>query len=645
MKKTVRLLAALWYLAGKLTGQQRTQAENAAAALEKAYAAAVKAERKSAENEGAGARYSLKARGVYDYSKSFAEQIADYEAGKIPERDSLLVGRTPEVFRKIGMTDLPVTINQQHIEYALHGTKDFDHALGAEGLRQLPKALESPVAILSSKTKNGSSLVAMLEIRQNGKQVVVPVAIDGYGTLNWVQIDSNAVTSVYGKNFSISKVLKNALEDEANGKPFSVYYVNKEKAARLFEVARVPMPKVPQSSPDGFIHSIREAGSPVNPKLENVTQTQQFKRWFGDWQNHPENASKVVNEDGTPKVVYHGTGSDFNAFDPLRQGENYPQGEGGFFFTTSRKSAENYAALHDKDGKGRVVEAYLSIRNPYEVTAYGDYVQAPAEKYDDHRSEYLNEAERQGCDGIIVKGERSTLYVVFDPTQIKSATDNIGTFDRENPDIRYSLKRDAALEKDFASIREQLEAGKFTEEQADRLREEAVDRLLTQADKLARIDRAGWKRPEGLAFVPVDFTRDSLAERLCSAGFDPATRAFFSWLGVTYYLPAEAVEETLAALSGLCAAGSALVFDYPDEGFFSAGERRVQNTILMARAGGEPMRSAFSRPALEALLQKHGFRIGALLTPEDIQRDVIDRAGGALKAFEHVNYCLAIREE
>lgn len=442
--------------------------------------------------KGSGAkektRYSLKARGVYDYSKSFAEQIADYEAGKIPERDSLLVGRTPEVFRKIGMTDLPVTINQQHIEYALHGTKDFDHALGAEGLRQLPKALESPVAILSSKTKNGSSLVAMLEIRQNGKQVVVPVAIDGYGTLNWMQIDSNAITSVYGKNFSISKVLKNALEAEANGKAFSVYYVNKEKAARLFEVARVPMPKVPQSSPDGFVHSIREAGSPVNPKLENVTQSQQFKRWFGDWQNHPETASKVVNEDGTPRVVYHGTGSDFNAFDPLRQGENYPQGEGGFFFTTSRKSAENYAALHDKDGKGRVVEAYLSIRNPYEVTAYGDYVQAPAEKYDDHRSEYLNEAERQGCDGIIVKGERSTLYVVFDPTQIKSATDNIGTFDPENPDIRYSLKRDAALEKDFASIREQLEAGKLTEEQADRLRGEAVDRLLArQAEEYGRM--------------------------------------------------------------------------------------------------------------------------------------------------------------
>lgn len=153
---------------------------------------------------------------------------------------------------------------------------------------------------------------------------------------------------------------------------------------------------------------------------------------------NPKPASKVVNPDGTPMVVYHGTGSDFSVFDKSRQGENYVQGKGGFFFTSSRKSAENYAMLASEDGKGRVIEAYLSIQKPYEVTAYGDYVQAPAEKYDDHRSEYLNEAEMQGCDGIIVKGKKSSLYVVFEPNQIKSATDNIGTFDSSISDIRYS---------------------------------------------------------------------------------------------------------------------------------------------------------------------------------------------------------------
>ena len=86
------------------------------------------------------------------------------------------------------------------------------------------------------------------------------------------------------------------------------------------------------------------------------------------------------------------------------------------------------------------------------------------------------------------------------------------------------------------------------------------------------------------------------------------------------------------------------MFDYPDENFFDAPERRVQNTIMMAKAGGEPMQSAFSYSELEKLLEKHGFLIYELLTPDDIQRNVIDKAGADLKAFEHVNDCLAVRK-
>ena len=171
-----------------------------------------------------------------------------------------------------------------------------------------------------------------------------------------------------------------------------------------------------------------------------------------------------------------------------------------------------------------------------------------------------------------------------------------------------------------------------------------VDHPLTQADKRERIARAGWTVPDNLAFVPADFTKGSLTERLIAAGFDPSVKSFFSWLGVTYYLSAEAIDTMLSALSSLCADGSALVFDYPDENFFNAPEKRVQNTIMMAKAGGEPMQSAFSYSELEKLLETHGFLIYELLTPDDIQRDVIDRAGADLKAFEHVNYCLAVRK-
>lgn len=171
-----------------------------------------------------------------------------------------------------------------------------------------------------------------------------------------------------------------------------------------------------------------------------------------------------------------------------------------------------------------------------------------------------------------------------------------------------------------------------------------VDHPLTQADKLERITRAGWTIPDNLSFVPVDFTKDSLTERLIAAGFDSSVKSFFSWLGVTYYLSAEAIDTILSALSSLCADGSSLVFDYPDESFFDAPEKRVQNTIMMAKAGGEPMQSAFSYAELEKLLEKHGFLIYKLLTPDDIQRDIIDNAGADMKAFEHVNYCLAVRK-
>lgn len=86
------------------------------------------------------------------------------------------------------------------------------------------------------------------------------------------------------------------------------------------------------------------------------------------------------------------------------------------------------------------------------------------------------------------------------------------------------------------------------------------------------------------------------------------------------------------------------MFDCPDEGFFSAPEKRVQNTIMMAKVGGEPMQSAFSYAELENLLGRHGFRIYDWLNPYNIQSRIIESAGSNLKAFEHVNYYLAVKK-
>ena len=411
-------------------------------------------QKKSGSARAPPAKMSASKAEKYDFTKPFAEQVDDWKAGKIEKNDTLVVGSTPEVFQKVGFNALPVTINQTHVDYALNGTKNEEHHIGESMLKQLPRAMKSPVAIIESETQRGTSVVALLPFIKDAKTVIIPVYVDGYGRQNSVVIDSNAVTSIYGRKNAVTVLLTNAIEKSNNGET-TLFYVDKVKAAALYQVARVTMPKMPDTD-NGFVASIRDEGSTVKPKLKNVTQSQQFKRWFGDWQNHPESASKVVNADGTPKVVYHGTNAEFNTF----QQEN-----GAYFFSESRDYAESMA---DERRGNRIIEAYLKMKNPYTV-------KLSPEQFTDNIAEapFIRYAKEHGHDGVIFEydGSKEDLaydkfYVVFDSTQIKSATDNIGTFDKTNPDIRYSSQdgryRDLMGEKPAQYVR-RLESGLVNE--------------------------------------------------------------------------------------------------------------------------------------------------------------------------------------
>lgn len=361
---------------------------------------------------------------AYDYTKPFADQIDDYKSGNIPARDSLVVSGTPEILQKIGFNALPVTINQTHVNYILNGIKDADHFLGETFLKQLPQSLENPVAVIASQSKANRAMV-ILKHTVNGKQTVVPIEIDGFAHLNHIRIDSNAISSVYGKNSALNQLFS-AISDESSGKT-SLYYWNKKEAMALLQSAGHQLsgglPK------DGFVHSIRESSSPVKSKFENVTETQQFKRWFGDWQNHPESASKVVNDDGTPKVVYHGTNADFTVFNSKN---------GTYWFSESEDYAE---AMMKERGGDKVMSAYLQMKNPMVAKLEPTQFTNPV-----YEAPLIRQAKENGYDGLIIENNTDTsdlaydkFFVVFSPNQIKSATDNLGTFDSGNPDIRYSL--------------------------------------------------------------------------------------------------------------------------------------------------------------------------------------------------------------
>ena len=169
-----------------------------------------------------------------------------------------------------------------------------------------------------------------------------------------------------------------------------------------------------------------------------------------------------------------------------------------------------------------------------------------------------------------------------------------------------------------------------------------VDHPATQADKLERVRRAGWVMPENLRFAAVDFAKDDLGKALLDAGFEPGKKTFFSWLGVSYYLAEEEIGRMLDSVAALSAQGSTLLFDFADEGLFESKVRRVQNMLAMAAAGGEPMKSCFSYEALERLLERHGFLIYELLTPQEIQARYFAGRTDGLSAFEHIGYATAV---
>lgn len=297
------------------------------------------------KSQSGSQKNSVKEQEHYDYSKPFVEQVEDLREGRIPTKDALLISGTPDVLKKIGFSDLPLTINQEHL---LSMERDTEHVLSNELLKQLPELVKDPVAVITSGSNSDASTVMILKAMVNGKPYVAPVYISSQGRANNAVIDSNNIATVFRKGNTVSKLLTDAIQKE-NADQVGVYYWKKSEARDLYSVAGVQFPR--DSVQDGLNHSIFDAGSPVNRKFIEQTETRQFQRWFGD--------SKVVNEDGTAKVMYRGGGEDIAIFDRKKSKSSNLYGR-GFYFTEDEAHAKQY---------GDVREYYLRIENPLDASS------------------------------------------------------------------------------------------------------------------------------------------------------------------------------------------------------------------------------------------------------------------------------------
>ena len=148
----------------------------------------------------------------------------------------------------------------------------------------------------------------------------------------------------------------------------------------------------------------------------------------------PKNINlSMLEEDGTPKVFYHGTNAEFTEFDISKGRANMDIQ--GAFFSPWELDAKGYGA--------NVGAYYLNLRNP----ASGEIAFSALNRFKGQDNAGVKAREyliKQGFDGVNFYDEE---YIAFYPNQIKSATDNVGTFDGGNPDTRFSLRKGSRAEK------------------------------------------------------------------------------------------------------------------------------------------------------------------------------------------------------
>lgn len=169
-----------------------------------------------------------------------------------------------------------------------------------------------------------------------------------------------------------------------------------------------------------------------------------------------------------------------------------------------------------------------------------------------------------------------------------------------------------------------------------------VDHPKTQEAKRERLACAGIDIPQGVHFVPVDFTKDNLFAALLAAGCDFSKKTFFSWLGVSMYLDRASIEYLLQEIASHAAKGSSLVFDYAAAGLFLSEDRCVTNMLAMAKAGGEEMRSSFDPMSLELMAADHGFLVYEHLMTDDIEKRYFSGRDDGLTAFPCIHYAHAV---
>ena len=433
---------------------------------------------------------------IEDANAKFNEELIDF--GEKKHVGLLHLGKPMKILQVSGVNVEEMTISPSVLYKHLK-----QHNLVTDDLLDLARAVQFPILVY----KHGEShpnIVVVTELDVKGGKLSIALKLDENGEV----VEVSNVSSVHSKDAltELSRlslleddVLRNNLrwvekekvsdwlglpyeeERQANPKLDSVAKIinefenptiseekNEEKSAKAqYSLQGNSLTEEEQRIADEakangtYLKAPNGKASNLNERQWVQVRTKAFKDWFGDWENDPENASKVVDENGEPKVVYHQTNRTIyrnvengKLWDDLDWQEKQEWEERDDwdeywveedFYEFSRTNARTtnefdgffFAPKYDEyhEYGDRTIEAFLNIRKPASQADYNIDAQ-----YNDAGKKERIRLQEEGYDGVIrMEGDEVDEYIAFEPTQIKSATDNVGTFDASNPDIRYSL--------------------------------------------------------------------------------------------------------------------------------------------------------------------------------------------------------------
>lgn len=368
---------------------------------------------------------------VNEFSENMEETPEDYK-----------INNLQDVLNDLGITeDAPLVVNTptgtvsvraSSIEHIVNGGDSTLHNPDKsryKSINRMLAVLERPEIVISD---------------ENGKKKYIKLFKGNNKTKSQIAVVYNDVNGDYVyTTIPVTKHKKYILKEVNSG---NVIYKKGQTRENIPAANNIITDNSENFNPDVHFQSANIAGAENNEVetaarewQEKGTDSKYFKKWFGD--------SKVVDENGKPLVVYHGTLNKFETFDKNTVGDRYSYDSRGFFFTSAKNIAEDYATSDfDSSKKGYVVPVYISAQNPLVINKaflikenMRDVIkdEDAISFWDNYQDFVLEEFDNGNYDAIIIDfDDYQKMVVAFEPNQIKSV-DNRGTFDSENANIYY----------------------------------------------------------------------------------------------------------------------------------------------------------------------------------------------------------------